>query len=132
MQVRATLDNPDRKLLPGMFATVDIDVGRAAALHHAAADGDHLQPLRQHGLPGRAGQGRGRQDGSSRADLRHDRRDARRSGRGPERRQARATIVVTAGQIKLRNGAPVTINNSVQPRERCRPAARPISNERAS
>ena len=27
VQVRATLDNPDRKLLPGMFATIDIDVG---------------------------------------------------------------------------------------------------------
>ena len=27
VQVRATLGNPDRKLLPGMYATVDIDVG---------------------------------------------------------------------------------------------------------
>jgi len=27
LQIRATLANPDRKLLPGMYATVDIDVG---------------------------------------------------------------------------------------------------------
>ena len=32
-----------------------------AALHHAAADGDHLQPLWQHGLSG-AGKGRSRQE----------------------------------------------------------------------
>ena len=31
VQVRAALDNPDHKLLPGMFATVDIAVGAPRA-----------------------------------------------------------------------------------------------------
>ena len=42
VQVRATLKNPDHKLLPGMYATVDIVTGAPRKLHHAAADRDHL------------------------------------------------------------------------------------------
>ena len=30
MQIRATLKNPDHRLLPGMYATVDIASGRRA------------------------------------------------------------------------------------------------------
>ena len=42
VQVRATLKNADHKLLPGMYATVDIPTGAPQNLHHAAADRDHL------------------------------------------------------------------------------------------
>ena len=92
-----------------MFATVEIDVGRAAALRHAAADGDRLQSLRQHGLS----------SSTTRA----------RTPKGEPQLVARQTFVttgatrgdqvavltgvkdgdtvVTAGQIKLHNGSPV-------------------------
>ena len=43
VQIRATLKNPDHKLLPGMYATVEIATGSPQELRHAAADGDHLQ-----------------------------------------------------------------------------------------
>ena len=76
VQVRATLKNADHKLLPGMYATVDDRDRRAAELHHAAADRDHLQSVRRHGLRRREqGQGRRRQAATDRApDLRHRRR----------------------------------------------------------
>ena len=89
VQVRATLKNADHKLLPGMYATVDISTGAPQQLHHAAADRDHLQSVRRHRLrrrqQGRAGR---RQAATGRApDLRHHRPHARRSGRRAQRRQ---------------------------------------------
>ena len=57
VQVRATLGNPDRKLLPGMYATVEIETGAPRGLHHAAANRHRLQPIRQHGLSGRRANG---------------------------------------------------------------------------
>jgi membrane fusion protein (multidrug efflux system) len=52
--------------------------------------------------------------GHGAAALRQARCDARRSSGGRERRQA-GDVVVSAGQMKLRNGTAVVINNSVQP-----------------
>ena len=48
VQVRATLPNPERKLLPGMFATVEHRRPARRSAADAAADGDHLQSLRRH------------------------------------------------------------------------------------
>ena len=107
VQVRATLHNPDHKLLPGMFATVDIDVGAPQQLRHAAADGDHLQPLRRHRLSWsttRARTPRASRSSSARQTFVTTGRHARRPGRRPEGRQGRRHVV-TAGQIKLRNGS---------------------------
>ncbi len=62
---------------------------RAAEAGDAAANGDHLQCLWQHGLS-RRGQGQGRQgraEAAGAARLRHDRRHARRPGRRPEGRE---------------------------------------------
>ena len=50
VQVRASFHNADRRLVPGMFANVRIESGEATTPDHAAANGDHLQPLRRHGL----------------------------------------------------------------------------------
>ena len=85
VQVRATLGNPDRRLLPGMYATIDIDIG--APQHHITLPqtaiaynpyGSTVFLIEQQGAA---------QHGA--ADLRHDGCDARRSGRRAERREGR-------------------------------------------
>ncbi len=50
VQIEATVPNAKRELLPGMFANVKVDSGRGEALPDAAADGDHVQSLRRHGV----------------------------------------------------------------------------------
>ena len=47
VQVRASLANPDRALLPGMFATVTVDVGAGASSCDDPVERRHLQSLRQ-------------------------------------------------------------------------------------
>ena len=47
---RGTLANPDRTLLPGMFANVAVLAGRAGESRDRAAHGRHLQPLRRQRL----------------------------------------------------------------------------------
>ena len=92
VQVRATLKNPDHKLLPGMFATVDIADRRAAELRHAAADRDHLQSLRQHGLSrrrARATDAEGKPQLVARQTFVTTGADARRPGRRAQGRQGR-------------------------------------------
>ena len=90
VQIRATLKNPDHKLLPGMYATVDIADRRAAKLRHAAADRDHLQSVRRYGLHRRQ---QGQRTPTASRNWSRGRRfvttgaDARRSGRRPQGRQ---------------------------------------------
>ena len=113
MQIRATLKNPDHRLLPGMYATVDIDTGapesyitlpQTAITYNPYGDTVFLvenkgkAPTAPHCRP---------------ADLRHRRADARRPGRRAQRRQGRRHVV-TAGQIKLHNGS-VVDQQHVQP-----------------
>ncbi|MFB9269740.1 efflux RND transporter periplasmic adaptor subunit [Bradyrhizobium erythrophlei] len=114
VQVRATFNNSDEKLLPGMFATVDVDVGtqkdyvtlpKTAIYYNAYGDiaylvenaggdksGQEQKVARQVFV--KTGQTRGDQvavlDGIKPGD-----------------------VVVTAGQNKLHNGSPVRINNEV-------------------
>jgi membrane fusion protein, multidrug efflux system len=116
IQVRATLNNPDRRLLPGMYATVDVAAGekqRYVTLPQTAVtfnpygetvylvDDKGKDPQGQPQLIARqvfvtAGLKRGDQV----AIL-----------SGVEEGQT----VVTAGQIKLRNGSPVMIDNTIRP-----------------
>jgi membrane fusion protein (multidrug efflux system) len=110
VQVRATLDNADRKLLPGMFATIDIDVGtvqRHITLPQTAIAynpyGSTVYLVAQNGAAHTAKQ-TFVTTGSTRGD-----QVAVLSG------VKEGDIVVTAGQMKLHNGSPVAINNSVQP-----------------
>ena len=116
VQIRATLKNPDHKLLPGMYATVDISTGAPQNLvtlpqtsitynpygntvyvvddKGADASGKPQQVVRQTFVTTGATRGdqvavlKGVNDGD---------------------------MVVTAGQIKLHNGSPVLIDNSVTP-----------------
>jgi membrane fusion protein, multidrug efflux system len=116
LQVRATLKNPDRKLLPGMYATVDIDVGqpqRYVTLPQTAitfsAYGDTVYVVENkgkdaNGQPQLVARQTFVTTGSTRGD-----QVAVLSGLKD------GETIVTAGQIKLHNGAPLRINNSVQP-----------------
>ncbi|HLK84235.1 MAG TPA: efflux RND transporter periplasmic adaptor subunit [Xanthobacteraceae bacterium] len=122
VQVRATLKNPDRLLLPGMYATVNVAAGekqRYVTLPQTAVtynpygetvyvvDDKGTNPQGQPQLVARqvfvtAGLKRGDQV----AIL-----------SGVEEGQT----VVTAGQMKLRNGAPVMIDNTIRPTAEANP-----------
>ena len=115
LQVRATLANDDLLLRPGMFANVKVDVGAPQELvtlpqtalnynpygttvytvqHQSGSDGKPLLTAQQVFVT----------TGETRGD-----QVAVLTGVAP------GTEVVTAGQLKLHNGAPVVVNNSVTP-----------------
>ena len=122
VQVRATFRNPDEKLLPGMFATVDIDVG--APKHYVTLPktaiyynsyGDIAYVVKEsHDAKG-ADKGE-EKDGEKQyvaqqvfvktGDTRGD-QVAVLTGIKP------GDVVVSAGQNKLHNGSPVKIDNKI-------------------
>jgi membrane fusion protein, multidrug efflux system len=116
VQVRASFRNADQRLLPGMYATVEIDNGTAASqitLPQTAITfnpyGDTVFLVQQSGVDDK---GKARLTvlqrfvhlGATRGD-----QVAVQSG------VAAGDVVVTAGQMKLRNGSPVIVNNRVTP-----------------
>ncbi|WP_428376016.1 efflux RND transporter periplasmic adaptor subunit [Lichenicoccus sp.] len=126
VMVRAQLDNHDHALLPGMFAVVGIETGAPRTLltlPQAAISynpyGDFVYVLRPvaHQADGRdrfAGrftvQTRVVQTGATRGD-----QVAILGGLQP------GEIVVTAGQVKLRDGIFAVVNNLVQPGDQAQP-----------
>ncbi len=116
VQVRATLKNPDQKLLPGMFATISI----------ASGDANHFVTLPQSAITYNP-------YGNTVYVVDHSGKD----DKGKEKLTAKQVFVttgatrgdqvsvtdgikdgdevVTSGQIKLRNGSPIAIDNKVQP-----------------
>jgi membrane fusion protein (multidrug efflux system) len=122
LQVRATLKNPDRKLLPGMYATVDIDSGAP----------QKLVTLPQTAITYNA-------YGSTVYIV----DDKGKDDKGQPKLQARQTFVttgatrgdqvavmkgvkdgdtvITAGQMKLRDGSPVAVNNTIKPKDDANP-----------
>jgi len=116
VQVRASFRNTDRRLLPGMYATVEIDDGIATSqitLPQTAITfnpyGDTVFLVQRSGVDEK---GKPRMTvlqrfvhlGATRGD-----QVAVQSG------VAAGDVVVTSGQMKLRNGSPVIVNNSVTP-----------------
>ena len=116
VQVRATLKNPKHLLLPGMYATVSVATGlaqRFITLPRTTitfnAFGSTVYRVEKNG-----------QDSQGKAKL-----VAKQSfvTTGASRGDQIAVLsgvtegdtIVTTGQIKLRNGSPITVNNSVQP-----------------
>lgn len=114
--VRATLANPDKKLIPGMFATVELDTGAPQRLVTLPQTAVAYNPY------------------GSLVYLVDDK--AKGAGAKPEliARQVFVTTgatrgdqvailkgvsegdtVVTSGQIKLRNGVPIVVNNNALP-----------------
>jgi membrane fusion protein, multidrug efflux system len=115
VQVRASFPNADHRLVPGMFTSVAIDAGSAVSMvtlpqtaitynpygdtvyvveHGTGGDGKPVQTVQQRLV----------KLGATRGD-----QVAVLSGIGP------GDEVVSAGQMKLRNGTAVVINNTVQP-----------------
>ena len=105
-QVRAVVGNADHALLPGMFATVRLHVGpvrKTIALPNAAIVYNPYGSLVYVVEHGRARQVLVKTGGT--------RGDQVAVTAGLDE----GAVVVTSGQIKLRQGTPVTINNAVQP-----------------
>jgi membrane fusion protein (multidrug efflux system) len=116
VQVRATLQNPDHKLLPGMYATVEIAVGqpeqRITLPQTAVAYNPYGATVYVVDDTGKDANGKpqlvARQTFVATGETRGDQVALRSGLKGGE-------TVVTAGQIKLHNGSPVLINNAIQP-----------------
>ncbi len=116
VQVRATLNNPDNKLLPGMYATVTIATGLAhryitlprttitfnafgSTIYRVDANGQD-----ETGKPKLVA----KQSFVTTGDTRGDQIAILTGVNEGE-------TIVTTGQIKLRNGSPVIVDNSSQP-----------------
>ena len=116
IQVRATLKNSSHKLLPGMFATVNVVAGaperhitlpQTAVAFTSYGDTVYIVEPAGNSAGGHAGL-LARQvfvtTGATRGD-----QVAIMSG------LKEGDVVVTAGQVKLHNGSPLAIDNSVKP-----------------
>jgi membrane fusion protein (multidrug efflux system) len=116
VQIRATLKNPNHKLLPGMYVTVNIATGnvqrfitlpRTAIIYNTfgasvyRVDSNSQDKTSKSKLIAK-------QQLVTTGDTRGD-QIAILSG------IKEGETIVTTGQIKLRNGSPVTIDNSVSP-----------------
>jgi membrane fusion protein, multidrug efflux system len=115
-QVRATLQNPDHRLLPGMYATVDIPTGapqHLITLPQTAITyspyGDTVYVVEQNGTdPNGKPKLVARQTFVTTGATRGDQVAVLKGVKEGE-------MIVTAGQIKLHNGTTVLINNTVTP-----------------
>jgi membrane fusion protein (multidrug efflux system) len=119
LQVRASIPNPDGKLLPGMFLSVSVDAGPPqslvtipsaavaynpyGSLVYVLHDDSGKQVVKQQFVT--TGASRGDQVSILKGINAND-------------------VVVTAGQLKLHNGAAVKIDNTVQPTDN--PAPVPV------
>jgi membrane fusion protein (multidrug efflux system) len=115
VQMRASLPNPDRRLLPGMFATIDIKAGapeqritlpQTAITYNPYGSTVYLvekNPDTTAGQSALIAKQSFVTTGTTRGD-----QVAVLSG------VKSGDTVVSAGQVKLHNGAPVVINNKVQ------------------
>jgi membrane fusion protein, multidrug efflux system len=123
VQVRGSFKNADRRLVPGMFANVAIDSGAATSEITLPATtiaynpyGDTVYVVEHGGAKGPDGKPmdtvrqRFVKLGATRGD-----QVAVLSG------VQAGDVVVSAGQLKLRNGASVVVNNSVQPTDQPNP-----------
>ena len=116
VQVRASFANADRKLVPGMYANVTIDSSDSASritLPQTAITynpyGDTVFLVQQDGKDEHGNfKFRVQQRFVKLGDTRGD-RVAVNSG------IAAGDVVVTSGQMKLRNGSAVTVNNKIEP-----------------
>jgi len=122
VQVRATIANPNHRLLPGMFATVSIDVGapqpfvtlpQTAVTFNPYGSTVYIVDDKGKGANGKE-QLVARQVFVTTGDARGDQIAI---VKGVDA----GLTVVTAGQMKLRNGSPLNINNSVQVSDEANP-----------
>lgn len=122
VQVRAQFANPTERLVPGMFANVTIDYGASRQILTVPSTAITYNPygdtvfvvqragVDAHGKPGLIARQRFVKLGSRRGD-----QVAVLSG------LAAGDVIVSAGQLKLHNGSPLAINNSVLPSDSAHP-----------
>ena len=116
IQVRATLPNDDQKLLPGMFATVELETGAAerlvtlpqtAVVYNPYGSVVYMVDDKGKGPDGKP-QLTARQVFVTTGATRGDQVAITRG-------VSEGDTVVTSGQLKLRNGAPLAIDNRILP-----------------
>jgi membrane fusion protein (multidrug efflux system) len=116
VQVRATLENHELKLLPGMFITVSIDVG--APQSYVTLPQTAIA-YNSYGNIAYVIESKGKNEQGQQQLLARQTFVTTGATRGDQVAVLTGIkdgdIVVTAGQVKLRNGTPVTVNNTVQP-----------------
>ena len=133
VQIRASLHNPDRKLLPGMYARVQINTGapqRYVTLPSTAISynpyGNTAYIVEDKGTPDACSDKERDKDHKCPPNLEVKQVFVTT---GPTRGDQVALLkgvdegqtVVTAGQIKLHNGSAVLVNNDVQPTAEANP-----------
>ena len=115
VQIRATLPNPDRRLLPGMYATVDIPTGapqklitlpQTAITYSPYGDTDYV--VEQNGQDANGPKLVARQTFVTTGATRGDQVAVVKGIKEGD-------TIVTAGQLKLHNGSTVLINNTITP-----------------
>jgi membrane fusion protein (multidrug efflux system) len=116
VQARATLDNADHALLPGMHATVEVVVGAPRRLVTLPQTAISYNPYGNlvYVVDGAGKDGEGK-DGLVARQTFVTLGDARGDQVAVLKGVEEGQVVVTAGQMKLRNGIPVVVNNAVQP-----------------
>lgn len=140
VEVQATLPNPGLKLVPGMFADVEVDVGQTQEWLTVPQTAITYNPYGSTVFVIEASEGKGRQPDTASAAA--DKSASGNTGKhepltvkqvfvttGPTRGDQIAITkglvagqrIVTSGQIKLKNGTPVVIDNSVQPADDANP-----------
>jgi len=116
VKVRAELKNPRHRLLPGMYATVDISSGKPQSyitLPQTAVTynpyGNIVYLAEQQGVDDK-GKPKliAKQVFVTTGDTRGDQVAVLKGVKEGD-------IVVTAGQVKLHNGSPITVNNDINP-----------------
>jgi len=125
VQVEATVPNHDKALIPGMFAKVRVDIGsqqrqltlpQAAIVYNPYGDTVYVvQPSKGKDDKGKPLPATVKQTFVTLGDTRGD-QVAILKGIDA------GTVVVSSGQIKLKNDAPIVIDNSVQPADSAHPA----------
>ncbi len=111
VNVRATMSNPDKLLRPGMFATVALQIGEPEKFLTLPQTSITFNPYGSTVFLAKKGK-----DGSLQASMSFIKTGATRGDQvavlsGIEE----GDEVVTSGQLKLRNGTPLAVNNKVQP-----------------
>ena len=136
VQIRAALKNPDRKLLTGMYATVDVITGaphtditlpQTAITYNPYGDTVYLV-VPANGEKSEQDNGeKGEKDGQDNGGKLTAKQQFVTVGdtRGDQIQILKGVnvgqTVVTAGQIKLHNGSPIEINNQIQPSDDTNP-----------
>jgi membrane fusion protein (multidrug efflux system) len=124
VQVEATVPNHDQTLTPGMFAKVSVDVGQqrtqltlpqAAIVYNPYGDTVYVvQPSKGKDAKGKPNPPTVKQAFVTTGDSRGDQVAILKG-------ISAGTEVVSSGQMKLKNDAPITVDNSVQPADSASP-----------